>query len=211
MRPAIGCASTGILSDASAADCPVTLSSAAIRLALLNGLSSTVAPVGKIRRAPPVMKKCGMAVSRRIVFMADIPLPACKCASTIIKSGPCRAAAATASSSVVAIAQTSCPSAARTSASSALICALSSTRTMRRPAGRPCCLGRFVRSTKSGSRFPEQDRRRFHWARRSRVTQAAPIALHGWHQPHFRRSRRYRRGEMGRCHTVPIQGAEMPW
>ena len=84
----------------------------------------------RTRAMSPLTKKCGIGPVRRIFATAEMPLPSSSQTSTIIRSGPHRAAVATASASVASMPQTSCPISASTSASSRPIRASSSTRRM---------------------------------------------------------------------------------
>lgn len=82
--------------------------------------------------ASPLINTCARGPARSICSTAERPLPRPNPASTIIRSGLWRCAASTASASVAAVAQISCPMSASTSASSMAIRASSSTTSTRR-------------------------------------------------------------------------------
>ena len=82
-------------------------------------------------RGSPLTNTCGTNPARRMAATAEAPLPSMRCASTIIRSGLHRTAAATAPASVASIAQTSCPIATSRSANSMAMMASSSTRRTR--------------------------------------------------------------------------------
>jgi hypothetical protein len=96
------------------------------------GLYRITAPSGMSRRPPPVMNTCGASCVCEILRIPEIPSPCLSIISSNIKSGPCCAAAATASDSVCAVAQTWCPRMLNSSARSAPIRTSSSTRRTRR-------------------------------------------------------------------------------